>query len=156
FNFYVGNDATILLYEDETTYQTAISDGFVVDGPKAFANDTIVLANNKFTMHGKEYLPDGNTLIECGMLMYIGEQEIAADDLTLQTYKLLPGAYRLKYTKSTKYGNINVSFLRKAADGTPYFSGATRVRYRTFLTYKDSSDAIHTVYSNLADDTQNM
>ena len=156
FNFYVGNDATILLYEDETTYQTAISDGFVVDGPKAFANDTIVLANNKFTMHGKEYLPDGNTLVECGMLMYIGEQDITADGLTLTTYKDLPGAYRLKYTKSTKYGNINVSFLRKAADGTKYFSGATRVRYRTFVTYKDSSNKIHTIYSSLADDTQNM
>ncbi|MBR6392144.1 MAG: hypothetical protein IKS12_02560, partial [Eubacterium sp.] len=157
FKFFADSAATIVLYEDEDGYNEALeTNEFIVNAPRTTVRDRFVLSNNKFTMNGKLYLPDGNSLVECGILMYIGNQEIAADDLTLTTYKNLPGAYRLKYTKSTEYGNINVSFLRKAADGTPYFSGATRVRYRTFLTYKDSSDAIHTVYSNLADDTQNM
>lgn len=156
YNFYVGSNTVIVLYENEETYETATIEGFVSNGPTTYVNESVVLSNNKFTMNGKLYLPDGNSLVECGILMYIGNQEIAADDLTLTTYKNLSGAYRLKYTKSTEYGNINVSFLRKAADGTPYFSGATRVRYRTFVTYKDSSNGIHTIYSSLADDTQNM
>ncbi|MCR5207417.1 MAG: hypothetical protein K6C14_02940, partial [Eubacterium sp.] len=155
YNFFPISDSVIVLYESDTDYEQAISDSFILQSARTTVKDELVLTNSKFTMYGKQWLPEGNSaIVSSGILMYLGNENITADDLTIANYANLSGAYRLGYTKSAQYGNINVSVNRAN------FAGRTlRVRYRTFVTYKTTEGGKtvqKTIYSDLADDTQQM
>lgn len=150
FTHFIGGDTIIVLYENDSDYQAAIDDHFVNESAKAMVKDNLILTNSKFTMHGTFYVPNKNDIVECGVLMYLGNEENIDEALTIKGYSGL-GAYRLKYTKSREYNNINVSMNR--GEGTYFYNGSFRIRYRTYVTYKVGNSTT-TVYSDIADDTE--
>ena len=150
--YFIASDTAIIVYPTQEDYEEAVSEGFVNATAHTDVKEELVLTNTKFTMNGNFYLPEGNTLVECGVLVYLGnaDKEITSDQLKLDNYNTLSGAYRFKYTKSTKYRNINVSVNRGS------IASGTRVRYRTFVKYSYTSGGktvTDTIYSDIADDT---
>jgi len=144
YTTFASRNIVIVLYQTQAEYNQSITKKRVLTTARTDV-EPIVYSNTKFTMHGKIFLPGNEEIVECGMLMYLGNNTISADDLTLTSYGNLPGAYRLKYTKSTEYNNINVSVA------TAKLAGKTiNIRYRSFVTYKSGGET-YTMYSPLAE-----
>ena len=155
--FHPDSNCIIVIYESETTYEEAMNSGFVTATAKTSVRQGLVVTDEKFTMHGRVYSPDGmDSIVECGILAYVGHNsdEIAVEDLNLSTYTTL-GANRFKSTTYKDYGNMNISIP------TANLKGKTlRVRYRAYLTYKTTEGGktvTKTVYSKtMGDDTWKM